>query len=276
MKYIKLIALICAASLFFVSCGENKFKGYEKTENGLYYKFFVKNDTGKKAESGDYVFLTISWRGNHDSIKAESQRPIMDVMPPASIFKGDIYEAFAMMHKGDSAEFIIKADSFYSYFLNPGQAALPAYITPETHLYFNVKMNEIKSLDDFDREEKIQIDAYVKTNNITEKPTESGLYYIEKQVGEGKQVQVSDSVLIHYTGKFLNGEIFDSSVERGEPIGMKLNSLIPGFKEGVSLMKEGGKAMFIIPSSLAYGQGGRGMPPFAPLMFEIEVIKILK
>ncbi|MDR1792016.1 MAG: FKBP-type peptidyl-prolyl cis-trans isomerase [Bacteroidales bacterium] len=274
MRNIRLIfALMCIGSLVLTSCGSKRFKGYEKTETGLYYKFFVKNDSGKKAAEGDYLFMTISYRSTTDSIPAFETREMEDVLRP-SIFKGDLYEAYSLLHEGDSAEFIIRADSF---FLTMGMAQLPAFITDTTLLYFTIKLNKVKTLEDFAAEEVATIAEYVVANGITVEPTESGLYYIETQAGKGKQVQENDSLQVHYTGKFPNGEIFDSSVERGEPAKFTVQQLIPGFKEGLTMMKEGGKATLIIPSSIAYGEGIPGSPigPFQPLIFEIEVIKIL-
>ena len=81
---------------------------------------------------------------------------------------------------------------------------------------------------------------------------------------------------VHYTGKFLDGKVFDSSVQRGEPITFGLNQVIPGWTEGVQLMKEGAKYTFYIPYRLAYGDAGAGgvIPPKADLIFEVELIKV--
>ena len=82
---------------------------------------------------------------------------------------------------------------------------------------------------------------------------------------------------VHYTGKHLNGEVFDSSVERGEPIDFPLNRVIPGWTEGVQLMKEGAKYQFLIPSSLGYGPNGTPGGPIAPnedLYFEVELLEV--
>ena len=107
--------------------------------------------------------------------------------------------------------------------------------------------------------------------------TASGLQYVIEKEGEGKSPTAEDKVTVHYTGRLLNGKVFDSSVARGEPATFPLNRVIPGWTEGLQLMKEGGKFIFFIPSDLAYGAHGAGadIPPHSTLIFEVELIKVL-
>ena len=106
--------------------------------------------------------------------------------------------------------------------------------------------------------------------------TASGLQYKVEKEGTGKKPTAQSSVTVHYTGKLLDGKVFDSSVERGEPIQFPLNQVIPGWTEGLQLMKEGGKATLYIPAKLAYGdQGVPGtIPPNSTLIFDVELIKV--
>lgn len=110
------------------------------------------------------------------------------------------------------------------------------------------------------------------------KITESGIQYIVMTAAEGEKPVATDTVKVHYTGTFLNGETFDSSVERGEPAVFPLNRVIRGWTEGVQLMSVGAKYKFTIPSDLAYGPAGS--PPRIPgnsvLEFEIELLEIQK
>lgn len=112
----------------------------------------------------------------------------------------------------------------------------------------------------------------------TVKTTASGLQYVVEKEGTGAQPTAQDEVTVHYTGKLLNGQVFDSSVNRGEPATFPLNRVIPGWTEGVQLMKEGAKYTFFIPSDLAYGpQGVPGaIPPHSTLIFDVELIKVNK
>ena len=106
--------------------------------------------------------------------------------------------------------------------------------------------------------------------------TVSGLKYIVLQQGTGNKPVATSNVKVHYTGMFLDGKVFDSSVQRGETIDFGLNQVIKGWTEGVQLMQEGSKYKFYIPSQLAYGERGAGgvIPPNADLIFEVELIKI--
>lgn len=108
--------------------------------------------------------------------------------------------------------------------------------------------------------------------------TASGLQYIVEKEGTGASPSPTDEVTVHYTGKLLDGTVFDSSVNRGEPATFPLNRVIPGWTEGLQLMKEGGKNIFYIPSDLAYGPNGipNVIPPHSTLIFEVELIKVGK
>jgi FKBP-type peptidyl-prolyl cis-trans isomerase len=126
-----------------------------------------------------------------------------------------------------------------------------------------------------DREAKLAVEAE-KVKLQFPNVTESGLRYIILQDGTGKTPTATSNVKVHYTGTFLDGKVFDSSVQRGEPIDFGLNQVIKGWTEGVQLMKEGAKYKFYIPYKLAYGENGYpgAIPPKSDLIFEVELIKI--
>ncbi|MBS3803877.1 MAG: FKBP-type peptidyl-prolyl cis-trans isomerase [Oleiphilaceae bacterium] len=105
--------------------------------------------------------------------------------------------------------------------------------------------------------------------------TDSGLQYEVVEEGDGAKPDAQDQVKVHYTGELLNGEVFDSSRERGEPVTFGLSQVIPGWTEGLQLMNEGSRYKLYIPSKLAYGPGGnRGIGPNETLVFDVELIKI--
>jgi FKBP-type peptidyl-prolyl cis-trans isomerase len=105
--------------------------------------------------------------------------------------------------------------------------------------------------------------------------TDSGLQYKVIEMGDGARPAATDKVTVHYRGTLLNGEEFDSSYSRGEPVSFALNQVIPGWTEGVQLMPVGSKFMFFIPSDLAYGPSGGGpIGPNATLIFEVELLGI--
>lgn len=108
--------------------------------------------------------------------------------------------------------------------------------------------------------------------------TASGLQYVVEKEGNGVKPTAEDEVTVHYTGKLVDGTVFDSSVNRGEPATFPLNRVIPGWTEGVQLMSEGSKYTFFIPSDLAYGPQGvpNAIPPHSTLIFEVELLKVNK
>lgn len=109
------------------------------------------------------------------------------------------------------------------------------------------------------------------------KTTASGLQYKVLKAGPngGKSPKATDSVKVHYHGTLVDGTVFDSSVQRGEPISFPLNGVIPGWTEGVQLMKVGDKFQFTIPANLAYGDRGQGpIGPNSTLIFDVELLDI--
>jgi FKBP-type peptidyl-prolyl cis-trans isomerase len=129
---------------------------------------------------------------------------------------------------------------------------------------FSANINEGKALLENNKK-----DPVVKT-------TASGLQYIVITPGAGPKPAVTDTVLVNYSGKLLNGKQFDSSYDRNEPLSLSLNRVIPGWTEGMQLMSKGAKYKFFIPYNLAYGERGAGqdIPPYSTLVFEIELLKI--
>ena len=107
--------------------------------------------------------------------------------------------------------------------------------------------------------------------------TKSGLQHEVLNEGTGKKPKATDTVRCHYEGRLLDGTVFDSSYKRNEPADFGLQQVIAGWTEGVQLMAEGAKYRFYIPYMLAYGEGGAGamIPPFATLIFDVELIKVL-
>ena len=105
----------------------------------------------------------------------------------------------------------------------------------------------------------------------------SGLQYQVLKEGNGKKPSAKDSVKCHYEGFLIDGTVFDSSVQRGEPAVFGLQQVIAGWTEGLQLMQEGAKYRFFIPYRLAYGEGGAGssIPPFAALVFDVELIEVM-
>lgn len=268
-----------------VSCTpKSAFPGYKTTENGLYYKEIVKGE-GEPLKMGDVVRVSLAYY-IHDSLLFTTNNlpePAYDLVRE-SIFKGDIYEGFRMMHVGDSMSFMISADSVFSKQF--GVPTLPDFVTPGSFLRWEVKVHEATTEEAFQQKKLEEMEALQKkadeefaawkaANGVTAQPTESGLVYVCTKKGKGPKPSYKQTVKVHYTGKLLDGTVFDSSVERGEPIAFPLGvgQVIPGWDEGIAMMSKGEKGILYIPSNLAYGARQAGpIPAFSNLIFEVELV----
>ncbi|HPX59939.1 MAG TPA: FKBP-type peptidyl-prolyl cis-trans isomerase [Bacteroidales bacterium] len=277
MKIINRLILLTALSLVFTAC--NEYKGYKKTESGLYYKFYSQNLSGYIPKNDDVVSIKLEIRTKNDSI-IQPMKQLTTMMQPSK-FQGDIFEALSMMHEGDSASFIINAKKYFNAY---NYGIVPPFVDEKTMLWFTIKITKIETVVEYklksqqlmiDKEKEL-INQYVTENNITVTPTVSGLYYIETKKGKGASPSEGQTCYVHYKGMLLDGTVFDSSIERGEPFPFPLGQgqVIKGWDEGIAMMKKGGKALFIIPSSIAYGDRGAGdlIPPYTPLLFEVELV----
>jgi FKBP-type peptidyl-prolyl cis-trans isomerase len=142
-----------------------------------------------------------------------------------------------------------------------------------------VRMEMTKLKDQQAQAAKAEGEAFLADNAQKEgiNTTPSGLQYIHTEEGSGASPDANDEVTVHYRGTLLDGTEFDSSFKRGEPISFPLNGVIKGWTEGLQLMKEGGKTTFYIPQDLAYGARpapGGAIPPYAALIFDVELIKV--
>lgn len=305
MKKLSLLG-ISVTALLFSSCNNSEFEGFTKDESGLYYKFFSQNEAGAKVQDGDGIVLRyIIMKEGNDSVIVNSKDVSRDgsgcasLAPVTTSFKGSLEDGLKMMSIGDSAAFIVSADSFFLKTQRSNE--LPKGFKPGDHIKAIFCLKEITPKAEMEAERKKQMDEqeammkqreamakeleplelpainkYVTENKIKVKPTASGLYYIETKKGSGQSPKETDVVKVHYTGKLLDGTVFDSSVERGEPATFPLNQVIRGWTEALQLMKVGGKATLLLPSSIAYGPNGAGerIPPYSPLLFDVELLEI--
>ena len=140
--------------------------------------------------------------------------------------------------------------------------------------YIQATLNHIKYGDTKEQGEKFLAENKLKEGVIV---TESGLHYEVLKMGKGKKPAATDRVKVHYHGTLIDGTVFDSSVDRGEPIVFGLNQVIAGWTEGVQLMPVGSKFRFYIPQNLGYGERAAGsIPPYSTLIFEVELLGIEK
>ena len=296
---VAVLALACTAIM--TACDSNKFK---KTDNGLLYKFETVNPDGRQPQMGDLLVGEMSLKLDTVLLGSNVGHPdrIFQVRP--DMFKGDINEGLLMMHVGDKAVFSIPADSV-GKFLQDNQMP-PTYKRGSGQMFvYEISLIDIVSQEEQQQEqanfqeemakrqeeEPAVLAQYIKDNNITVKPTASGLYIVVKKKGSGPKVADGKTVSIDYTGRLLDGTIFDSSREADareagkynsqrpyEPMTYKVGAmpLIPGWDEGVNGQPEGTELTLIMPSALGYGERGAGndILPYSPLVFDITIVSV--
>lgn len=260
-------------------------KGYQATDNGLYYRLFT-NNGGENPQIGDLLELTMSCSVNDTVVILPLTKNIIPMTEPS--FWSDFVEGFSMMHKGDSASFIVDIDSsFVNLF---GYNTLPPQFSSTDIMRFEVRLDDFYPESEFrfrmienikknypaeTEKAASELNAYLEKNGVVAQPTSTGLYYVKTQDGTGEKPSKGSTVKAHYTGCLLDGTVFDTSIERGEPIEFVLGvgQVIPGWDEGIAMMSKGEKAVLYIPYYLAYGDRDLGViPPFSNLVFEVELI----
>lgn len=284
-KWRVLLLFMVFGSSIISSCSYfGDYPGFEKADSGLLYKFHEKND-GRKAEIGDFITVEMRYKTNEDSLLFDGNGETIPLELVQPVFAGDINEALAMMSKGDSATFVIRADSFL--LKNAQLTRLPDFIDENSRIIFDIRMHNVQSLEELEREkdqvrieglkkEEEAINTYILENNISVNPDIIGLYFVSIRKGTGRQATAGHRVSVHYTGKFLDGTLFDSSYSRGKPIEFELGRgyVIAGWDQGILKMRKGGKALLLIPSDIGYGEGRGQIPPYTPLVFEVELIDV--
>lgn len=294
---IAIVAMTCA--VLMTACNSNNFK---KTENGLLYRFETLVSDGQQPQVGDLLVGELVLRLNDDTLFSNVGHPdrIFQISGN-SMFKGDIMEGLMMLHVGDKAIFKIPADSMAN-FLQANQMPPQYQRGTDQYFYYEITLNEIvtkeeraqeqanfaKEMEEREAEEPAAIEKYLADNNITVKPTQSGLYIIVNKKGNGPKVAVGKSVKVNYTGRLLDGTIFDSSREADakasgnynpqrnyEPLAYVVGqqSMIKGWDEGLMGQPAGSEITLVMPSKLAYGSAGAGnvIRPFSPLVFTLTI-----
>ncbi len=275
-----ILAILLTAVCSFKGLSQDGEEYFETSPNGLEYRF-LKKGTGNVAAVGDSISFNLTSRIGDSSLynsrRSNKGKPVQYLVMPIAI-RGDLAEGFAMMAKGDVAEFQISVDTL----LNQGQE-LPKWVQRNMglKLKYNIELLSIKSIA---QEDEKQLQALFKTKGIKPTKTKTGLYYTTSKKGTGAAPQSGDTVVVNYTGRLLDGDAFDSNTDAAfghlQPYSFVLGSkkVIAGWEEGIALLPKGTKAVFYIPSSLAYGSAspGQDIPANSVLVFDMELLEVKK
>ncbi|MND55162.1 putative FKBP-type peptidyl-prolyl cis-trans isomerase [compost metagenome] len=289
MKQLKfLIALLVIAGVTLMAFDN----GFQQTKRGLFYKILKTTATNKiKIKQGDYVKFHMIYKTDKDSILQSTYK----LKQPAEVIvridtmadKSQVMEALTLLAKGDSATFRIGSDLLFKG--APASVQRPPFLASKRFLCYTIKVIDVKTPQQMEAEAKAaaakrkveedkSISDYAKANNLQLSTTPSGLRYQITSKGNGVNAKAGDTINVHYTGKLLSGKKFDSSYDRNQPIEFMLgkNMVIAGWDEGLQLLKKGEKAVFVIPSGLAYGERAMGadIPANSILVFDVELVDI--
>ncbi len=255
---------------------------------------------GNKIKVNDVVTFDVVQKTEKDSVLFSSYalgHPLkLQIQPCQNV--GDLMDVFPLLTQQDSALIKVPSDSIFV----GHEDQRPPFLKKGSNLVFDLKIIKVQTLDDamveknaamdkMKAEEIAAADKYITEHKLVVKATPSGLKYVVTQPSAKAKPLSGDTLLVNYTGRTLDGKVFDSSIQSEaqkaglsqpgrtyEPLQMVVGQgqVIKGWDEGLLLLNEGSKAELIIPSDLAYGAEGAGSDilPYSTLVFDVELVKV--
>ncbi|HWD88960.1 MAG TPA: FKBP-type peptidyl-prolyl cis-trans isomerase [Mucilaginibacter sp.] len=298
----KNLMFLALATIGLASCNS----GYKQAPGGMLYNIRV-DKGGPKIKTGDFMAVNVVAKTDADSVLFSSYQqgqPTFQIVPKGN--PGDVMSVFPYLAEGDSVTVKTNMDSIFK----KGTRRPPIkgkYIVYEIKVEKVIAKGTGKGADTvwnaqikkyydgqvalMKKAEGVKFKKYIDDNKLVGVTTPDGLFYTITKPGTGDKPNVGDTVEVFYVGKFTTGKIFETNVKEiaqknnnynpgleykatKVPVGVK--HVIPGWDEGLMQLNKGAKATLVIPSKLAYGDRGYGaaIPPFAPLVFDIEVVNI--
>ena len=265
-------------------------------DNGIELKYF-KNGNGEEIKDGQIVMINLQYfdYDGNELLNKVGNDPVVLQKDSSWENNGIIYEVIDNLVKGDSVFFQLTTEQFFKN--APQSVEVPDSVKNKL-ISFYTGVQDVMSQSEFEDYQRVQyekmqqemeqqnenqlsmdlelIENYLKENNIDAMKSESGLHYVITKKGNGDNASAGDNVTVHYTGMLLNGEKFDSSLDRNQPFSFQLGQgmVIRGWDEGITYFNKGASGTLYIPSTLGYGSSGAGgvIPPNAILIFEIQVL----
>ena len=286
-------------------------QNFKKGDGGLEYNI-VKDAGAEKAQAGDLLSVDmIVTSDRKDSLLQSTYEiglpQIVNIAPDSipGLYPGDYNSMFKMLGEGDSAVFRLNLDTMAAKTGQPKPEFADKYATfkvkvrkhfkkgdlTDSALYAQIDEYFKAEIETLKQAEEGKLANYVSKNKLDPKKTDSGLQYIVKEEGTGNKAVVGDTVVVNYTGTLVSGKIFDTNdaelakkentfnpMRQYEPIRFRVghDPVIQGWTEGLQLLNKGSKATLLVPSSIGYGErGGGSIPPYAPLIFDVELVDII-
>lgn len=264
----------------------------EKKESGLYI-IQEKQGRGRLPNEGDVLRLhfSVSTIDGMELFSTFNREP-MDIPFGEQFDTEGFDEGIGYLQKGGKLKMIVPSNLGFD---SVGRGQM---VPPFSTLIYEAELLEVLSKETIEREKEAQrkveeakagnakkeeaakIQSYIKRENVTVTPTASGLYFIEEEAGTGTQAAAGKEVKVHYTLYNIDGQKLQSSLDGGQAFSFTLGQgqVIQGWDEGIAMMKAGGKATLLVPSSLAYGATARGqdIPAYSPLVFEVELLEVVE
>lgn len=277
--------------------------GFKPGANGARYKILT-NSTGDKIKIGDVITFHVTQKTDKDSLLSstyQTGRPAQAQVQAT----GDLMDIFPLLALNDSVLVKVPTDTIFK----TQEDHRPPFLPKGSNLLILIKIIKVQSLTEamadrdkamaaakqdaakLEAQEAILADKYIADHKLALTTTASGLKYKITKMGTKAKPVAGDTVVVNYVGHTLAGKVFDSSIESVaktaglqqmgrvyEPLTFVIGGegIIPGWQEGLQLINEGGKAMLIIPSKLAYGANASGpdLPGFSTLIFDVELLKV--
>lgn len=299
----KYLTMLVAGILLLASCNKSDIPGYKKTKSGLHYKIEKVNKSGEKFAVGDIVIGELTFRMDDKVISSNIGDPRrLKQITETEYHNGIIDEGLLMLHVGDKASFAVFADTLFRYF-TPRQMP-EGYVNGKGQvIYYDIvvidrvsaeeveqeRSNFSSEMQRYEAEEPAAIQKFLKENNINVAPTANGVYVVVRKQGRGNTVSMGKTVSVNYTGRLVDGTVFDSSVESiAKEAGLQRSEfkpmqyvvgktrLIEGWNEGLNGLAEGTEVTLVIPSKMAYGANSKEdvIHPYSPLVFDVQILSV--
>ncbi len=286
MKRNILFVTVGLSMAFLAGCNQ-QYPGYKKTKNGVYYRFVEKNKKGVAPKPSDYLKMEMSyflndsimysWTESGDFVRTQLNAPK---------FRGDLQSGLALMHEGDSASFIVPADSTLVHAFGADLSVLR--ITPEDRVRYEIRLVQVQTeeafkaevaqlKEDMSKKSAELFEAYVRKNASAVQPTESGIYVIPLTPGKGKSPVVGDEVELDYSVSLITNDSLAYPMQRNDHFVFVVGEgyAIPAWEEVVPTMRLGESVRAITPSKMAYGEHAvEVLNPYFNLVYDMKLVKI--